>query len=44
VVEGVGTTTVEEMTNRISQILATIANGMQTGDDDAVLYLQKSMK
>ena len=43
VVEGVGTTTVQEMSNRISQILATIANGMQNDDDDAVLYLQESM-
>jgi len=43
VVEGVGTTTVQEMSNRISQILATIANGIQNDDDDAVLYLQESM-
>ena len=43
VVEGVGSTTIDEMNNRISQILATIANGIQNDDDDAVLYLQESM-
>ena len=42
-VEGVGTATVQEMSDRISQILATIANGLQNEDDDAMLYLQESM-
>jgi hypothetical protein len=42
-VEGVGTATVQEMADRISQILATIANGLQIEDDDAIVYLQESM-
>jgi len=42
-VEGVGATKVSEMQERISQILASIANGILTQDDDALLYLEESM-